>query len=56
MTFTWNVQRINVYEDEGIIDKLKIQKNGTNEQDVTVCIGVDYAGEIYEAQYGNILS
>ena len=50
--------RIEVYEDEGIIHRLKILKHGTNEQSVILHVQVDLKNELYEAINGklNIIS
>ena len=53
LSFTWNVLRLNVYEDEGIVRELQIIKHGINEHIITLQVQVDQTNEHFEATSGN---
>ena len=54
LSFSWNLPRIVVYEDEGIIYDLQIIKQGRNEHNISLQVQVDQTNERFEARSGKI--
>ena len=55
MSFNWNEQQLNVFEDEGIIYDLSIVKNGNWQSNITIRVQVVIKHEHDEAQLGKYL-
>ena len=54
IAFNWNHHVLNVYEDDGVIEQLKIIKIGNNEPQITITVAIVYKSEPFEAIQGKI--